>query len=168
VLQVLVDADNVAPTRLLPLLALLPADGREVRLVVSGRDAALARVRWPGYAEVVPATGWQRADLVLAAAYRPGGEPLVVVSGDGDFALLAARHDGPVLVVSEAASARLRDTATVIDPVHDGMAPLRRWLDAVRAGTADTRDTADTADTAGTADTGEAGDIGEAGAEPAR
>ena len=149
-LQVLVDADNVAPTRLLPLLALLPADGREVRLVVSGRDAALARVRWPAHAEVVPATGWQRADVVLAAAYRPGSDPLVVVSGDGDFALLAARHHGPVLVVSEAASARLRDTATVIDPVHDGVAPLRRWLDAVRG------------------DVGDNGDTGGAGAGPSR
>jgi hypothetical protein len=132
VLQVLVDADNVAPARLLPLIALLPADGHEVRLVVSGRDTALARVRWPPYAELVQATGWQRADVALAAAYRPDTAPLIVVSGDGDFALLAARHDGPVLVVSEAASARLRDSATVVDPVHDGVAPLRRWLDAVR------------------------------------
>jgi hypothetical protein len=132
VLQVLVDADNVAPARLLPLLGLLPADGRDVRLVVSGRPAALARIRWPGYAQVVPAAGWQRADVVLAAAYRPGGGPLVVVSGDGDFGLLAARHDGPVLVVSEAASARLRDTATVVDPVQDGIQPLRHWLAAVR------------------------------------
>jgi hypothetical protein len=131
VLQVLVDADNVAPARLLPLLALLPAAGRDVRLVVSGRAEALARVRWPDYAELVPAVGWQRADAVLAEAYVPGAGPLVVVSGDGDFALLAARHDGPVLVVSEAASARLRDTATVVDPVQDGIGPLRRWLAAV-------------------------------------
>jgi hypothetical protein len=138
VLQVLVDADNVPPARLLPLLRLLPAGGRDVRLVVSGRDAALARLRWPAYAEVVPATGWQRADVVLAAAYRPGAEPLVVVSGDGDFALLAARHDGPVLVVSGAASARLRDAATVVDPVQDGVGPLRRWLDAVTGPTGPT------------------------------
>jgi hypothetical protein len=131
VLQVLVDADNVPPARLLPLLALLPPGGHDVRLVVSGRDAALAAVRWPDYAEVVPATGWQRADAVLAAAYRPGTGPLVVVSGDGDFALLAARHAGPVLVVSEAASARLRDSATVVDPVQDGVVPLRQWLAAV-------------------------------------
>jgi len=135
VLQVLVDADNVAPGRLLPLLGLLPGDGRDVRLVVSGRPTALARIRWPAYAEVVPAAGWQRADVVLAAAYRPGRGPLVVVSGDGDFGLLAARHDGPVLVVSEAASARLRDSATVVDPVQDGVRPLREWLAAVREDT---------------------------------
>ncbi len=132
-LEVLVDADNVAPARLRTLLALLPADGAGVRLVVSGRPAALERVDWPDYAAVVPAAGWQRADLVLAAAHQPSADPLVLVTGDGDFGLLAQQHAGPVLVVSDAASGRLRDAATVIDPVHDGIAPLRRWLDGVGA-----------------------------------
>jgi hypothetical protein len=32
-------------------------------------------------------TGWQGADVVLAAAYQPGDVPLVVVSGDGPYAI---------------------------------------------------------------------------------
>jgi hypothetical protein len=131
VLQVLVDADNVPPARIAALLALLPVDA--TRLVATGRAAALAEVSWPGYAEVHEATGWQRADIALTIAYdvAAADDPLVIVSGDGDFALLAERHPGPVLVVSEAASYRLREVATVIDPVVDGVERLRGWLAAV-------------------------------------
>jgi hypothetical protein len=57
--------------------------------------------------------------------------PLVLASGDGDFALLASRHGGPVLVVSGAPSSRLRDNATVVDPAMTGVDPLLRWLRAV-------------------------------------
>jgi hypothetical protein len=56
---------------------------------------------------------------------------LVLVTGDGDFALLAARHAGPVLVISGAPSARLRQAATVVDPALDGLHPIEVWLDAV-------------------------------------
>ena len=107
VLDVLVDADNVSRTRIQLILDALPARG--VRLVVAGSDRAVAQVDWPPYAEVAAAHGWQRADMLLAAAYQPGRHALLLVSGDADFGLLAARHDGPVLVVSEAASYRLRD-----------------------------------------------------------
>jgi hypothetical protein len=44
---------------------------------------------------------------------------------------LAARHPGPVLVVSGAPSTALRDVATVIDPAVEGVEPVRAWLDAV-------------------------------------
>lgn len=82
-----------------------------------GSARALARVSWPVNARVGEATGWQRADIALAQIYEGDDDPLVLVSGDGDFALLAQQHRGPVLVVSEAASARLRRVATVIDQV---------------------------------------------------
>lgn len=125
-LQVLVDADNVDPFRTRAVLAALPDD---VELVVAGHPRALARVEWPETATVVEAAGWQRADLVLAEAYRPSDDPLVLLSGDGDFGLLVARHSGPVLVVSEAASYRLAGgQVTVVDPVVDGVEPLRQWL----------------------------------------
>ena len=128
-LQVLVDADNVDPFRTRALLAALP-EGAEV--VVAGHPRALARLDWPETATVVTAAGWQRADLVLAAAYEPSDDPLVLVSGDGDFGLLVARHSGPVLVVSEAASYRLAGSrVTVVDPAVDGVEPLRQWLDGV-------------------------------------
>lgn len=127
-IQVLVDADNVDPFRtraVLDAVAGLAAD-----VVVAGHPRALARVDWPEDATVVEAAGWQRADLVLAEAYRPSDDPLVLVSGDGDFGLLVGRHAGPVLVVSEAASYRL-EGATVVDPAMVGAEPLRQWLDAV-------------------------------------
>ena len=126
-LRVLVDADNVPPPRLSPVLALLD-DVVGMRMTASGRRAALARLDWPADAELLPSAGWQRADLALAAAYQPSADPLVLISGDGDFALLATRHPGPVLVVSGAASGRLRDGTTVVDPATDGTAPIRAWL----------------------------------------
>ncbi len=127
-LRVLVDADNVAPPRLAPVLALLAEVTDEVQLSASGRPQALERLSWPPGAELLPTSGWQRADLALAEAYRPSTDPLVLVSGDGDFGLLAARHPGPVLVVSGAASGRLRDGTTVVDPAAEGVAPIVSWL----------------------------------------
>ncbi len=133
-LQVLVDADNVDPVRTAAVLDALPAYGGVIELVVAGHPRALARVSWPAYADVREAQGWQHADVVLAGAYRPGSHPLVLVSGDGDFALLVARHHGPVLVVSEAPSARLRGELALVDPVVDGLDRLRDWFAAVTPG----------------------------------
>lgn len=130
-LRVLVDADNVSPRRLQPVLDLLESVGSAVALTASGRQAALDQLAWPEGAELLAHAGWQRADVALAEAYSPGYEPLILVSGDGDFSLLAARHPGPVLVVSGAPSGRLRDTATVVDPAAEGVEPIRVWLTAV-------------------------------------
>jgi hypothetical protein len=129
VLRVLIDADNVVPQRVEPVLALL-AGLPEVRVTASGRRQALARVSWPAGTELLEHAGWQRADLALAEAYSPAAEPLVLITGDGDFGLLASRHPGPVLVISGAASARLRDGTTVVDPALDGLAPVEAWLTA--------------------------------------
>jgi hypothetical protein len=131
--QVLVDADNVEPSRLRVFLAVLAEAGESAELVVAGRPAALDRTSWPAGALVVAAAGWQRADHVLAEAYVPGPEPLVLVSGDGDFVQLATRHPGPVLVVSNQAGSavRLRDVATVVDPAADGPDALRNWFSGV-------------------------------------
>jgi hypothetical protein len=129
VLRVLIDADNVVPQRVAPVLALL-AGLPEVRITASGRRQALARVSWPAGTELLEHAGWQRADLALAEAYSPAAEPLVLITGDGDFGLLASRHPGPVLVISGAASARLRDGTTVVDPALDGLAPVEAWLTA--------------------------------------
>jgi hypothetical protein len=102
------------------------------RLVVAGHPARLEQVAWPEGADVRAASGWQGADAVLASAYVPDAEPLVLVTGDGDFALLASRHAGPVLVVGTASSTsgRLRSGpgVVVVDPVHDGLERLRSWL----------------------------------------
>jgi hypothetical protein len=135
VLQVLVDADNVPPPRLQPLLDLLETV-TDRRVVASGRRQALDAVTWPHDTTLLEHEGWQRADVALANAYRPDREPLVLVTGDGDFGLLAARHAGPVLVVSGAASGRLRDSATVVDPAMEGIEPIRQWLAATGAGSA--------------------------------
>jgi hypothetical protein len=118
-LQVLVDADNVAPGRLQPVLDVLTAIGAPAAITASGRQDALDRIDWPEQAEIL--------------AHAPGDGPLVLISGDGDFALLAARHPGPVLVISGAASMRLRDSenTTVLDPATDGLAPIRAWLSGV-------------------------------------
>ncbi len=127
--QVLVDADNLDVARLRMVAAEL--DGVR-RLVVAGHPARLAQVTWPDDADVRPASGWQGADTVLASAYVPDGEPLVLVTGDGDFALLASRHPGPVLVVGTAGSTSGRLKAgsgvAVVDPAHDGLERLRSWL----------------------------------------
>jgi hypothetical protein len=130
VLRVLVDADNVAPPRLQPVLAMLAEVLDEVHLTASGRARALARLSWPSYATLLAHTGWQRADLALAETYRPSTDALILVTGDGDFGLLASRHPGPVLVVSGAASGRLRDGTTVVDPATEGVQPIRGWLRA--------------------------------------
>jgi hypothetical protein len=133
--QVLVDADNVEPSRLRVFLAVLAERGGSPEVVVAGRGAALDRTAWPAGALIVEAAGWQRADVVLAEAYMPGTEPLVIVSGDGDFVQLVIRHAGPVLIVSNAAGSagRLRDVATVVDPANDGPEPLRHWFAGVGA-----------------------------------
>lgn len=129
-LQVLVDADNVRPARLQPVLDLLDGLGTPFALIASGRQQALDAARWPDGATLLAHAGWQRADMALADAYEPSHDSLLLVTGDGDFGLLAARHSGPVLVVSGAASNRLRDAATVVDPAVDGTEPIRAWLSA--------------------------------------
>jgi hypothetical protein len=131
-IQVLVDADNLSAPRLRALLRTLPAGDTD--LVVAGSPRALAAVTWPAGATVTAVEGWQEADLVLVAAYRRGREPLVLASGDGDFAMLAGGHPGPVLVVADHPASRLRAAGTVVDPVIDGLGALRRWFDAVGDG----------------------------------
>jgi len=130
-LQVLVDADNVFPGRLQPVLDLVAGLARPVSLVAAGRPAALERLRWPDGTTLIAAAGWQSADLVLAQAYSSDADPLLLITGDGDFALLAARHPGAVLVISGAPSQRLRDVAAVVDPAVEGLEPVKRWLAAV-------------------------------------
>lgn len=128
VLRVLVDADNVAPARLQPLLDLLVAHGAPMRLTASGSQRAIDALAWPENSELLVHAGWQAADAALAQAYSPADEPLILVSGDGDFGLLAARHPGAVLVVSGAPNRRLRDTAMIVDPAAEGVGPIRDWL----------------------------------------
>jgi hypothetical protein len=130
VLRVLIDADNVHPLRVRPVLDLIAELGVTAHITVSGRQAALDALDWPAGSELLAHAGWQQADLALAAAYAPAEEPLLLITGDGDFGLLATRHPGPVLVVSGAASGRLRDGTLVVDPVADGLAPIRAWLAA--------------------------------------
>ena len=125
----LIDADNVSAPRVAALLRALPAD--EVEIVVAGSPRALAGVRWPAQARRTEIEGWQQADLVLMEAYRPGSEGLVLVTGDGDFGMLAATHGGPVLVISDRPAFRLRTAGTVVDPIHDGLDAVRHWFDAV-------------------------------------
>jgi hypothetical protein len=127
VLRVLIDADNVVPQRIRPVLDLL-AGLEDAQISASGRQQALDRIDWPERAELLAHAGWQQADLALAAAYSPSEDPLLLISGDGDFGLLASRHPGPVLVVSGAASGRLREGTTVVDPATDGIDPIRSWL----------------------------------------
>jgi hypothetical protein len=128
VLRVLIDADNVLPRRVEPVLAVVRELTGPVRITVSGRQQALDRVVWPDGSELLAHAGWQQADLALAAAYSPTADPLLLVTGDGDFGLLASRHPAPVLVVSGAASGRLRHGTTVVDPATEGVAPIRAWL----------------------------------------
>lgn len=128
-IQVLVDADNVSAPRIAALLRALPLD--EVEIVVAGSPRALAGVRWPAQARRTQIEGWQQADLVLMDAYRPGSDGLVLVTGDGDFGMLASTHGGPVLVISDRPASRLRAAGTVVDPVHEGADAVRYWFDAV-------------------------------------
>jgi hypothetical protein len=127
--QVLIDADNLSTPRIEAFLRALPEDEAEV--TVAGSPRALSPVEWPRHARVVAIEGWQRADMVLAEAYRQSGEPLVLVSGDGDFAGLVRGHDGDVLVVSDRPASGLRGAGTVLDPILDGLEALRSWFDAV-------------------------------------
>lgn len=138
-MQVLVDADNVHPARLAALLDALaltgftPSQNADVRLVAIGRARALANTTWPEGAEVVPHQGWQSADIALAQAYVHEDEALVLASGDGDFVHLVRGHEGPVLVVAaeRSTSGRMRDHATVVDPVHEGTARIVDWLNGL-------------------------------------
>ena len=128
-MQVLIDADNLTAPRLQALLRTIPRG--EAEIVVAGSPFALAAVAWPRGARIIEVEGWQQADLALVAAYRNSNEPLVLASGDGDFAMLAAGHRGEVLIVSDRPASRLRDVGTVVDPVTDGLDALRHWFDAV-------------------------------------
>jgi hypothetical protein len=128
-IQVLIDADNLSAPRIRAFLSAMPSD--EVEVTVAGSGRALAGVPWPARATVLEVEGWQQADLALVAAHRPGPQPLVLVSGDGDFAMLAATHPGPVLVISDRPASRLRAAGTVVDPVVDGTDAVRHWFDAV-------------------------------------
>lgn len=129
--QVLIDADNLDVPRLRLLVAALeatpPGD-----VVIAGAPTALEAVDWPVQAQVLPATGWQGADILLARAYQTDGRPLLLATGDGDFAQLARRHPGIVLVVS-GTSSRSRTFVgpriSTTDPATDGGAQLRSWLD---------------------------------------
>ena len=125
----LVDADNVSAPRITAFLRAVPLD--EVEIVVAGSPRALGAVRWPHQARRTQIEGWQQADLVLMDAYRPGTAGLVLVTGDGDFGMLAATHGGPVLVISDRPATRLRCAGTVVDPVHDGLDAIRFWFDGV-------------------------------------
>lgn len=127
-IQVLIDADNLVPARLAALLRVLPD---EAEVVVAGAAEAVTAVRWPPTAAVHTLRGWQAADVALMQAYRPEAESLVIASNDGDFAHLAQRHRGPVLVVADRPARRLREAGTVVDPVRDGLDALRHWFDAV-------------------------------------
>lgn len=130
-MQVLIDADNLGVPRLRLLVAALEA-APSGDVVIAGAPAALEAVDWPPQAQVLPASGWQGADILLARAYRTDDRPLLLATGDGDFAQLARRHPGPVLVVGGAFS-RSRTFAgpriATNDPAADGGAQLRAWLD---------------------------------------
>lgn len=126
-IQVLIDADNLPVHHLEGLLRALPLD--EVALVVAGSGEALGMVEWPPPAMVHHVVGPQEADAALLAAYRPGAAPLVVASGDKDFAGIVRGHGGPVLVVADRPAKALQAVAEVIDPVRDGIDAVRRWFD---------------------------------------
>ncbi len=128
-IQVLVDADNLNTARLRAFLRAVPLS--DVSMTVAGNPRAIQSVDWPAGADVHQVEGWQAADVVLVDAYVEGGQPLVLVTGDGDFSLVAARHAGPVLIVSDRPASRLRASGTVVDPVLDGPEALRAWFDAV-------------------------------------
>ncbi|EYT90692.1 hypothetical protein CcI156_04360 [Frankia sp. CcI156] len=127
--QVLADADNLAARWMTVTMRIVGGYGCAV--TAAGAAGRLAAVRWPAQCRLVAAEGWQRADLALAGAYRSDEAPLLLVTGDGDFAYLASRHPGPVAVAGVLVARALRDTATVIDLARDGAAPLVRWLNHV-------------------------------------
>lgn len=129
----LIDADNLDVPRLRLLVMALDGSAR-ADVVAAGAAAALDAVDWPEGSQVLPAHGWQGADLLLARAYRPDARPLLLATGDGDFAQLARRHPGPVLLVSGASSrsrAFIGPRITITDPAADGGAALRSWLGRV-------------------------------------
>jgi hypothetical protein len=132
--QVLVDADNLDVSRLRLLVAGLEAvlDALpSARVVVAGAATTLDAVDWPLGAQVLPASGWQGADLLLARTYRADDQPLLLATGDGDFAQRARRHPGPVLLVGKTSSRSRAFTGPRImttDPAADGGAQLRSWL----------------------------------------
>jgi hypothetical protein len=130
--QILVDADNLDVPRLRLLVAALDAAPFADVVVVAGAPTALEAVDWPPQAQVLPASGWQGADLLLARAYHADDRPLLLATGDGDFAQLARRHPGPVLLVGRTSSRSRAFTGPRIattDPATDGGAELRSWLD---------------------------------------
>jgi hypothetical protein len=127
---VLVDADNLDIPRLRLLVAALTAASC-ADVVVAGAPAAVEAIDWPPQAQVLPATGWQGADLLLASAYRADNQPLLLATGDGDFAQLARRHPGPVLLVSSTSNRSQAFTGpriTRTDPALDAGAQLRAWI----------------------------------------
>jgi hypothetical protein len=130
-MQVLIDADNLTVPRLrLLVVALDVAPSAEV--VVAGAPSAVEALDWPPQAQVLPASGWQGADLLLVRAYHADDQPLLLATGDGDFAQLARRHPGPVLLVGGTSSRSRAFTGpriTITDPADDGGAHLRSWLE---------------------------------------
>jgi hypothetical protein len=125
-----VDADNLDVVRLRLLVAALDA-APSADIVVAGAPEALEAIDWPPRAQVFPASGWQGADLLLARTYRAEDQPLLLATGDGDFAQLARRHPGPVLLVSGTLSRSRALTGpriTPTDPAADGGAALRSWI----------------------------------------
>jgi hypothetical protein len=60
--QVLVDADNLDVPRLRLLSAALGV-APSADVVVAGAPTALAALDWPPQAQILPASGWQGADL---------------------------------------------------------------------------------------------------------
>ena len=129
-MQVLIDADNLTVPRLLLLISALD-EAPSGHVVVAGTASALDAVDWPEGADVLTAHGWQAADMVLARAYRPDDQPLLLASGDGDFAHLARQHPGIVLLVGGTASrsrALRGPRISTTDPIADGGAELRSWL----------------------------------------
>lgn len=81
-MQVLIDADNLDVARLRLLVAVL-AESAVAGLVAAGAAAALDAVDWPPDTRLLPARGWQGADLLLARAYRADADPLLLATGDG-------------------------------------------------------------------------------------
>jgi len=131
--QVLIDADNLDVRRLRMLVTAL-AGSPTADVLVAGAARSLDAVDWPTGAQVLPARGWQGADLLLAHAYRPDDQPLLLATGDGDFAQLARRHPGPVLLVGGVFSRSRAFTGpriTITDPADDGGTVLRSWLDQI-------------------------------------